>query len=94
MCVLCDVKYKVKSLPVTRHAGTDGVEFKLLSFLTSFLDGDEWLTLLPGCFTPGKKTLVPVIQEAGWTPRAGLGGYEEEKVFRPHWIWNPELFSP
>ena len=36
-------------------------------FLTSALDGGEWLTSLPGNFTCGKY-LGPVQYEAGWAP--------------------------
>ena len=32
---------------------------------TSALDGGEWSTQCPGCFTPGKD-LVPLVQEAAW----------------------------
>ena len=39
--------------------------------LNSALDGGGWSTPRPGRFTPGKD-LVPIVQGAGWGPRAGL----------------------
>jgi hypothetical protein len=42
-----------------------------LSFLDPALEGGGWSAPRPGRFTPGKEP-VPIIQEAGWAPRAGL----------------------
>jgi len=36
--------------------------------LTLPLDGGEWSTPCPGCFTPGKEALVLIVQEAVWAP--------------------------
>ena len=36
--------------------------------LTMALDGGEWLTPRPDCFTSRKKVLVPTEQETGWVP--------------------------
>jgi hypothetical protein len=38
------------------------------TFTTSALDGDEWPSSHPGCFTPGKEPWVPIEQEAVWAP--------------------------
>jgi hypothetical protein len=35
------------------------VEVQLHAFLTLALDGGEWSASCPGCFTPGKESLVP-----------------------------------
>jgi len=54
------------SVPTPRRLiGTK--EVYLHSFLTSALDGGEWLTSLPINFTCGKY-LSPVQYEAGWAP--------------------------
>ena len=39
------------------------------------LDGGGLSAPRPGRFTPGKDP-VPIVQEAGWAPRAGLDGCE------------------
>jgi len=51
------------------------VEYRYSSTLTltSALDGGGWSTPCPGRFIPGKDQ-VPIVQEAGWGPRAGLQG--------------------
>jgi hypothetical protein len=39
------------------------------SFITSALDGSEWLASRPGCaLPPGKGPPVPIVQQAGWAP--------------------------
>jgi hypothetical protein len=39
------------------------------SFTTSALDRGEWSASRPGrAFTPGERTPVPTVQEAGWAP--------------------------
>jgi len=73
VCVLCVVKVKVK-----RNAGRGGVELYLCSFLTSALDGDEWLTPHSGRFTPGKETRYPLYRRLD-----GLPGP----------VWKPEQLS-
>ena len=40
------------------------------------LHDDEWSTSCPGGFIMGKKS-VPIQQETGWAPRAGLNGFGE-----------------
>ena len=42
---------------------------------TSALDGGEWSTRHPGCFTPGKDP-VPIVQEDGWAPGTVWTGEE------------------
>ena len=41
--------------------------------LISALGGDGWSTPRPGRLTSGKDP-VPIVQEAGWAPCAGLDG--------------------
>jgi hypothetical protein len=43
-----------------------GVKVYLHAFLTSALDGSEWLASLTGRFTPREEPPVPIGQEAGW----------------------------
>jgi hypothetical protein len=39
------------------------------SFMTSTLEGGEWVASHPGrAIPPGKGPPVPIVQEAGWTP--------------------------
>jgi hypothetical protein len=64
----------------------DGVE---VSFLTSALDGGEWLASLPCRFTPGKK-----VSGAHWigdwmAPRRGLDAVEKRKLAFPSRESNP-----
>ena len=40
---------------------------------TSALDGGGWSTPRLGRFTSGKDP-VPIVQDAGWAPKAGLNG--------------------
>ena len=41
--------------------------------MTVVLEGGEWSAARPGRFTPGKDP-VPILQDAGWAPSAGLDG--------------------
>jgi hypothetical protein len=44
-------------------------KYSFYSFLTSALDGVEWLASRPGrALPPGKGPPVPTAQEAGWAP--------------------------
>jgi hypothetical protein len=53
-----------------------------LKFLTSAVDGDEWLASHPGrALAPGKGPPVPFVQEAETQSRSGLRGYRK-KSFR------------
>jgi len=61
------LEVKRKTVPLYAMKSYGGVEVQLHSFLTSALDCSEWLTSRPGRFTP-----VPIEQEAGVGPRAGL----------------------
>jgi hypothetical protein len=61
-------KQKGKGHPITGHKGpTGGVEVKPYSFSTPARAGGGWSAPRPGRFTP-EKYLVPIVQEAGWTP--------------------------
>jgi hypothetical protein len=51
-----------------------GMEIQFHMFLTSLLDGGEWLASCPGLFTLEKQTLVPTGYEAGLAPE-------------PVWTW-------
>jgi len=74
-------------LPITwKH--TEGEDVDLHSFVTSVLDGDEWLTSSPVHFTPEKNTGTPWIED--WVgPRAGLGVLEKVNFFSPLGIRTP-----
>jgi hypothetical protein len=64
-------KAKAVLLHATKAIG--GEEYSSYSFSTSALDGGEWSASLPGrALAPGKGPPVPIVQEAGWAPRAGL----------------------
>jgi hypothetical protein len=63
-----------------RHIG--GVEVWLHSFLTSELDGGEWLTSRPRPLYPRKRTPVPI---GGWVgPTAALGVLENRNISCPY----------
>jgi hypothetical protein len=49
------IEAKGKVLPVCSMRALGGLEVWLLSFLTLALDGDEWSTVHPNCFTPGER---------------------------------------
>jgi hypothetical protein len=57
-----------------------GVEVQIHSYLTSALDGGEWLASRPGHFTPREKG--PGIRwMGGWVgPRAGLDAVVRKKI--------------
>jgi hypothetical protein len=59
-CGVTAIASKGKVFPVhaIRHAG--GVKVEFHSFLTSVLDGEEWLTLRPGRLAPKERTPVPI----------------------------------
>jgi hypothetical protein len=61
---------------VARHENVHGTKFIGPLFLTSALDGGEWSSSRPGCFTPGERT-AGVHWIGGWVgPRAGLDAAE------------------
>jgi len=52
------------------------------------LDGGEWLTSCPGCFTCGKYPGTYCVGD--WvSPRARLDILEERKLSFPYWDVNP-----
>jgi hypothetical protein len=58
-----------KSCPTTCHGGPWGERCSSYSFSTSALNGGEWSASHPGrTLAPGKRPLVPIVQEAGWAP--------------------------
>jgi hypothetical protein len=58
--------------------------YSFYSFTTSALDGGEWSASRPGrALAPGKGPPVPIVQEAGWTPRADLDKKARGKILFP-----------
>jgi hypothetical protein len=54
------------------------------SFSTAALDGGEWPASRPGrAFTPGERTPVPIVQEAGRAPEPVWTQRLDEKSFAP-----------
>jgi hypothetical protein len=47
-------------------------------FLTSTVDGGEWLASRPSRFTPGERSPAPILTRLGW-PQRRFGHYEQEK---------------
>jgi hypothetical protein len=74
------VKVKLKWSRYTPWRRMGWEEEKLLSFLTSALDGGEWSASRPGrALPPGKGPAVPIVQEAGWAPEPVWTQRLEEK---------------
>jgi hypothetical protein len=69
------------------HADVWEVEVYLHAFLTSALDGAEWLASHPGCFTLHESTPVPTGKEAGWA-QAGMDVVAKRNV-SSCWESNP-----
>jgi len=74
--VRAKVEVKVKVIPEQATKAQRGSRGKFYLSLTSALNGGGLSTPRPGRFMPGKGP-VPVVQEAGWSPRAGLDGCGE-----------------
>jgi hypothetical protein len=74
-----------KNSPSTRHGGAWWERrYSSYSFTTSALDGGEWSALRPGrALTPGERTPVPIVQEAGWVPEPVWTQRLEEKSSAP-----------
>jgi hypothetical protein len=69
--------------------GALGTE-KLLSFLTSPLEGGEWSASRPGHILPaGKEHPVTIVQEAGWAPEPVWAQRLEEKSSALCWRSKP-----
>jgi hypothetical protein len=60
------------------------MEVYLHHFLTSVLDGGEWLASRPGRFTPGEKPLYTHSIEDWMNPRFDLAGIEKRNI---PWMW-------
>jgi hypothetical protein len=60
------------TLPYIIHVNGEIVPVHVMKTLAE----DEWSTSRPGRFNLVKK-LVPIYQETGWAPRAGLDGFGE-----------------
>jgi hypothetical protein len=60
----------IKSCQTTLHGGAwEERRYNSYSVPTSALDGSEWSASRPGrALAPGKGSLVPIVQEAGWAP--------------------------
>jgi hypothetical protein len=62
-----------------------------LPFLTSLLDGGEWLASRLGCYAPGKIS-ASTDSIGGWScPRAGLDTVETRKIL---FCWQLNLGHP
>jgi hypothetical protein len=80
---------KVKLYTPWRRLG--GEEYSSYSFTTSALDGGEWSESRPGSALPPRKgPPVPIVQEAGWAPRAGLDTEVTGKILCPRRGSNPD----
>lgn len=77
--ILTQVKGKVVTPPPPPRRHKDGIH----SFLTSELDGREWLASRSGTFNPRKEARCPLNRRLGG-PRAGLGVLEKGKVKIKH----------
>jgi hypothetical protein len=77
-------KGKVKQSHYTPWRRLKGETYSSYSFTTSALDGSEWSASLPGrALPPGKGTLVPIVQEAGWALEPVWTQRLEEKSLAP-----------
>jgi hypothetical protein len=60
---------KSKAVPLHAMEAPGGERrYSSYSFRTSALDGGEWSITPRPRFTPGERTPVPIVQEAGWAP--------------------------
>jgi len=59
---------KTKGFPLHTMQTYRGSRVWLDSFLTTVLDGGEWLTSRPGHFNRGKIKTVFIQYETGWAP--------------------------
>jgi len=70
-----------------------GVEVRLHSFLTSVLDGVDWLTSQPSLFT-AEEEQWKILRRRQGTPRGGLDVLERRRMSCPYRDSRPELFGP
>jgi hypothetical protein len=76
---------KVKQSRYTPWRRLRGEEYSSYSFMISALDGGDWSGSRPGrALPPRKGPPVPIVQEAGWAPRAGVDTeVRGKKLFAP-----------
>jgi hypothetical protein len=74
---------EMKKLSRYRHAGTkEEKAYSYFSVLTSALDWGRMVSVTPRPrFTPGERTSVPSVQEAGWASKLVWTQRLEEKSF-------------
>jgi hypothetical protein len=60
-----------------------GVEVLFHSFLTSAVDGGEWLTSRFGRLTTGKEAMCPLNRRLGGPPQSRSGGFWRKKFRTP-----------
>jgi hypothetical protein len=72
----CKVKLSLHAM----EAHGEERRYSSYPYLTSALDGGEWLASCPGyTLSPGKGPPVPIVQEAGWAPElVWMQGLEEK----------------
>jgi hypothetical protein len=70
---------KGKGHPVTHHAGTEGPEVQLHSFLTSALDRGTVVNTRPRSLYPQERASALTVQKAGWAPGPVWRGVEQRK---------------
>jgi hypothetical protein len=77
-------KVKVKQSRYTPWRSLEEMRYSSYSFMTSALDGCEWSASCPSrALPPGTGPLVPIAQEAGWTPEPVWIQRIEEKSLAP-----------
>ena len=84
-------KGKGKGHPITGHEGPEGEQMYSSTLpSTSALDGGGGSAPRPGRFNT-RKDPVPIVQEVGWAPRAGLDGCGKS---RPSPGFDPRTVHP
>jgi hypothetical protein len=66
--------------PTARVSKSKAVPLQAMETLEGALDGGEWSASRPGrALPPGKRSTVPIVQEAGWAPEPVWTQRLEEK---------------